>query len=511
MHEHSEKQAAGRIVFVGAGPGHPDLITVRAATWLRRADVVVHDALVSQEILDRIGPAARIVPALRDGEGSIDPGEAVGHLLVELAQAGTTVVRLKGGDPSVFARLAEELAPVRQAGVPFEIVPGVTAALAAAAAAGIPLTSRASASSATLITGHEADEKQPAGDVAAVARLPGTLIFYMGVEQVDKWSRELIDSGKSGDTPVTIVSRCSWADQQVAVTTLARCAADFDRHRWQAPAVAIVGEVSRGSDIPPSATRPLVGRRVVVPRPAGQGDEAASLITAAGGVPVAIPALRIEPPASWAAVDDALRQADGFDWIVFSSVNGVRAFGERMRAIGRDGRWLGTARLAAVGPSTAEALAAAGYRCDVVPAEFCAEGLSSALAGDGRRSRFLLLRADRGRDVLKRDLEAAGHEVTDVIAYRSAAVEGLDDRAVAALDAGPIDWIVVTSPAVAEACHRLFGGRLRAWRIATISPLTSAAVRSLGHTVATEAHEATARGLVQAMADWELAHAAQSR
>lgn len=511
MDDDLQKQPGGTIVFIGAGPGHPDLLTVKAAAWLRRADVVVHDALVPAEILAGIDAATELVPVPRGGDHGVDPGEAVGHLLVELAKGGRTVVRLKGGDPSVFARMAEEMQPVRDAGLAFEIVPGVTAALAAAAAAGIPLTSRSAASTATLITGHEADEKRSGIDFAAVTSLPGTLVIYMGVEQVDKWSRELIDAGKPGDTPVTIVSRCSWPDQQIAVTTLAKCAADFDRHRWRAPAVAIIGEVARAAAAPAVGRGPLTGRRVLIPRAAGQSDDMARRIAAAGGTSVAIPAIRIEPPPSWGPVDDALRQADGFDWIVFSSANGVNAFCERMRAIGRDARWLGTARLAAIGPATAAALADAGYRCDLVPTEFRAEGLSAALADGAGRMRFLLVRAERGRDLLQRELVAAGHEVRDVVAYRSTAIDTLDPRAAAALSADKIDWVVMTSPAVAEAAHGLFGERLSGWRIATISPLTSAAVRALGLRVAAEAAEATAPGLVRAMAELEFAHAAESR
>lgn len=511
MPHDSEKHSTGRVVFIGAGPGSPDLITMRAAAWLRRADVVVHDALVPGELLDGLATTARRVPVPRDTDGGVDPGEAVGRLLAELARAGETVVRLKGGDPSIFARMAEEVQPLRAAGIAYEVVPGVTAALAAAAAAAIPLTSRAAASSVTLITGHEADEKPAGVDFHAVARVPGTLAIYMGVEQVDKWSRELLAAGKPGATPVTIVSRCSWPDQQIAVTTLERCAADFKRHRWRAPAVAIVGEVAQAPLPAPSAARPLAGRLVLIPRPAGQADDLAARIDEQGGASVCVPAMRITPPVSWEPLDAALRAADTFDWIVFSSANGVAAFVERLRGMSRDGRWLGTARLAAVGPATARALGDAGLVCDLVPDEFRAEGLAAALAPTDGHGRFLLVRADRGRDVLAGELEAAGHAVTDVVAYRSEAIETLGERERQLVDACPIDWIVVTSPAVAAACAGLFGPRLHGWRIASISPLTSAALRRLGCAVTAEAAEATGQGLVRAMATWELAHAAQSR
>ncbi len=497
-------------MFVGAGPGSPDLMTVRAATWLRHADVVVHDALVPRELLDGLVGTAQRVPVPRDTGAGVDPGAAVGRLLVELAREGRTVVRLKGGDPAVFARMAEEVQPLRDAGLPYEVVPGVTAALAAAATAAIPLTSRAAASSVTLLTGHEADEKVAGIDFASVAHLPGTLAIYMGVEQAEKWSRELIAAGKPADTPVTVVSRCSWPDQQIAVTTLADCAADFEKHRWRSPAVAIVGEVAQGTGTGPSLARPLAGRTVLIPRPDGRGDDLAARLAEKGAAAVHVPAIRILPPTSWGPLDDAVGHADQFDWIVFSSVNGVIAFLERLRALGRDARWLGTARLAAVGPTTARALKDAGLLCDLVPDEFRAESLAAVLASAGCAARVLIVRAERGRDVLKRDLEAAGHAVTDVVGYQSEAITSLDERDRSLLESCPIDWLVVTSPAVAEACRGLFGDRLGRWRIASISPLTSAAVRGFGGAVAAEAAEATVGGIVDALAAWELAHAAQS-
>jgi len=507
MDHDTRRHFIGRVAFVGAGPGNPDLLTLRAARWLRQADVVVHDALVPRELLVAVGPATELVPVPRDGA---DPGEAAGHLVVQLAREGRTVVRLKGGDPAVFARMAEELRPLEEAGIPYEIVPGVTAALAAAAAAGIPLTSRAAASAVCLVTGHEADEKRSAIDFTALAAVPGTLAIYMGVEQVDKWSRGLLAAGKPGDTPVTIVSRCSWPDEQIAVTTLAECVADAQRQHWRSPAVAIVGAVARAAPPAPSSWQPLAGRRVLIPRPAGQGEEIAERIAEQGGTSVHIPAIRIAPPPSWDALDDALNHADTFDWIVFSSVHGVEAFLGRLAALSRDGRSLGSARLAAVGPATARALTAAGYACDCVPADFRAEGLVAALGGMGRGMRFLLCRADRGRDVLKRGLEAAGHHVTDVVAYRSMPVASLPEPMADLIATAPIDWITVTSPSVAEACHGLFGTRLADWRIASISPLTSAALDRLGLHTTAEAREATAAGIVAAMAAWELAHAAES-
>ena len=490
--------------FVGAGPGAPDLLTLRGAGLLQDADVVVHDGLVPSALLDAVGCHAERIPVPRTPEAGGDPGEETGLLLAGLAADGRMVVRLKGGDPSVFGRLSEEVRPLREAGCPFEIVPGVTAAVAAAAAAGMPLTSRSAASSLTIVTGHEADEKAESLDFSSLAGIPGTLAIYMGVEQAEKWSQALIQAGKPASTPVTVVSRCSLADQTVAQTTLGECAAAFDRCRWPAPAVVIVGAVAEAREIGTA----LTGRRVLITRPEGQGGELASMIVSRGGTCLHLPLIAIGPPASWEPLDRAILEADRFDWIVFASVNGVRSFAERMRLARRDGRHLGSVRLAAIGPATKRALEAAGYACDCMPSRFQSEGLLEALVGDRggglpRGSRLMLLRADRGRDLLRRELEAKGHEVAEIQAYTSRSLETIDPALLTALDRDGLDWITITSSAIAEAAVGLFGERLGSWKIASISPVTSATLRATGHVPAVEAREPTAAALVEAMADHE--------
>ncbi|MEI7781865.1 MAG: uroporphyrinogen-III C-methyltransferase, partial [Planctomycetota bacterium] len=500
----SGPEPLGRVFFVGAGPGHPDLLTLRAVACLRRADVVVHDVLVPAALLDAVESRAERIPVPRIATAG-DPGESVGRLLAKLATTGRSIVRLKGGDPSVFGRLAEELQPLREAGIPFEVVPGVTAALAAAAAAGVPLTSRAAASSVTILTGHEADEKTEALDFPALAGLPGTLAIYMGVEQVNKWSRALIAAGKPATTPVTVISRCSWPDQQIAVTTLGDCGAEFERCRWPSPAVVIVGEVA---DMPqPGSTEPpaLAGRRVLITRPRGQGDELAALIASLGGVCHHVPVIRIEPPESWEPLDQAIAASDTFDWIVFASVNGAHSFTERLRAAHRDGRHLGTTRLAAIGSTTARALESAGLTCDLQPDRFQSEGVVEALGATVRRGRFLLVRADRGRAVMRRDLESLGHHVTEVASYSSRSVESIDADTLAAIDRGGIDWITITSSFIAESAARLFGDRMRQWKIASISPVTSATLLQQGLRPTVEARQPTAAALADAIAAWERA------
>jgi uroporphyrinogen III methyltransferase/synthase len=487
----------GHVSFVGAGPGAADLLTLRAAEALRAAEVVVHDRLVPAALLDALCPTAERIAVVRDDAADGDPGETTGRLLVQLALAGRRVVRLKGGDPTVFARLAEELQPLRDAGVAVSMVPGVTAALAAAAAAAVPLTSRAAASSLTIVTGHEAEAKAAGLDFRSLATIPGTLVIYMGVEQAARWAQSLIEAGKPASTPVTVVSRCSWPTERIAAGTLADCAAGLDRAGWQSPAVVIVGAASR-----PATVGPLAGRRVLVTRPAGQGDELAALVRAAGGESVAVPVVGIADPPSWQPLDEAIGRADTYDWIVFASGNGVRSFAARLRAAGRDARALGTARLAAIGPATHRALDAVGLICDLTPADFRSEGLAAAFAALPPGGRFLLVRADKGRDLLRRELESHGHHVDEVVAYASRPLEAIDPATLAALDAG-VDWVTVTSSSIAESAVRLFGDRMRRWRIASISPITSAALERLGLRATVEAAEATAAGIVAAIGRWE--------
>jgi len=464
--------------------------------------VVVHDLLVPAAVLALIPASAERLTVPRDGrDDGADPGTAVGRLLADLAATGHTVVRLKGGDPGIFGRLSEEMAPVRAAGIAVEIVPGITAAAAAAAAAGIPLTSRSNASALTILTGHEALDKPEAIDFRALAATPGTLAIYMGVEQVGRWSGELVAAGKAGDTPVTIVSRCGWPDERIGTSTLACCARDFERHAWPSPAVVIVGDVAERAD---AATRgPLAGRRVLITRPHDQAAALDAAICAAGGSCLHVPAITVGPPPSWEPLDSALRQASSFDWVVFASANGARAFASRMHEAGLDARCLGTARVAAIGGATCRELAAAGLACDLVPERANSEGVVAAFAAAPPASRFLLVRANRGRDLMRRELEARGHTVSEVAAYATEPVIRLDPSTVALVERLPIDWVTVTSSLIAEATIGLFRDRLAGWRIASLSPITSATLRRHGLEPTVEAPIASVESLVEAMGEWE--------
>jgi uroporphyrinogen III methyltransferase/synthase len=522
-----EASPAGRVWFVGAGPGAADLLTLRAARLLESADVVLYDVLVPPHLLGILRPEVEKIPVCRNdpttGNRFGDPGLAVGDLLVRLAGMGRRVVRLKGGDPLVFARFSEEVAPLEKAGIAYEVVPGVTAATAAAAALTAPLTSRACASSVTLITGHRAGpapqnhEASPAdADFSQFALLPGTLVVYMGLEQLDRWTQSLLDAGCPGDRPVAVVSRCGWPDERRFVTTLAALRQNTTVRAWPSPAVTILGDVVGAApgvgllQIPAgeaTRTRPLAGRHVLITRPASHAHSVLERLHHLGAHGHCLPVIEIVPPASWERLDCAIREAATYDWIVFSSANGVEAFARRLTTIG-DARLLGTARLAAVGPRTAEALTGQRLACDLVPATHSAAGLLADLADEPPGRRFLLIQADRGRDTLQQGLTASGHTVDRVTAYVSRDIFKLDPLAEKTVNSGLIDWVMFSSPAITSSAIRLFGGHIAGWKTACNSQAAADILRAAGLPVHVVSPTPSMDSLLDAMAAWE-EHAAE--
>jgi uroporphyrinogen III methyltransferase/synthase len=496
---HSEQPAT--VYLVGAGPGDPGLITLRGVECLGRADVVLHDYLVNPQILRHVSPGAEIVCLGRHGVGRILSQEEVNARLVDLARQGKTVVRLKGGDPAVFARGAEEVDVLVQHGIPFEIVPGITAALAAGSCAGIPVTHRDLASAVALVTGQEREGKDRSPlDAEALARFPGTLVYYMGVTTAGCWASALIAAGKPADTPAAIIRRCSFPDQLSIRCTLGEVAATLHQRHLRPPAIVIVGQVAALAEkLSWFDHRPLFGVRVLVARPIDQAEGLAQPLAELGADVVVQPAIEISPPSDWGPVDAALAELSKFDWLVFSSSNGVRYLLDRVAAVGRDLRCLGGVKLATVGPGTAATLADYRLRADLIPDEFRAESLAAALAGDAAGKRFLLARASRGREVLAEQLRAAGGEVEQVVVYQSSDVARADDDVARRLAAGEIDYAAVTSSAIARSLASMFGAALNKTRLVSISPVTSETLRSLGLTVAVEAAQYTMQGVVAAI------------
>jgi uroporphyrinogen III methyltransferase / synthase len=497
----------GTVYLVGAGPGDPGLITLRGMQCLRRADVVLYDYLANPQLLAHCRPDAEKISLGKHGGGRIWSQEEINEALVRLAREGKTVVRLKSGDPVVFARGVEEIEALSIAGIPFEIVPGITAALAAGSYAGIPITHRELASAVALVTGHEDGGKEgPPLDYAALANFPGTLVFYMGVTTAARWSADLIAAGKPPETPVSVIRRVSFPDQKVWQTTLGGVTGFVAETRLRPPVIFVVGDVAALS---PALLwfdkRPLFGQSVLVTRPnvvrcsaAGQfpPEDFTSRLYELGAEVLYQPAIEIRPPNDWSAVDAALARLPDFDWLVFSSVNGVDGLLGRLP---HDLRALAGVRIAAIGSGTAQRLAEYHLQADLVPDEFRAEALAEALAADAKGKRFLLARASRGREVLAETLAAAGGIVEQVVVYQSIDVETADPEIAARLKAGKINWITVSSSAIARSLARLFGDDLRKAKLVSISPITSGTLRELGYEPAAEATEYTMEGVVSAI------------
>ncbi len=493
----------GRVYLVGAGPGDPGLLTLRGAACLRLADVVLYDYLVNPSLLDHAPPGARLECLGRHGRGRLWTQTEINARVVAEARAGQSVVRLKSGDPLVFAHAAEEIAALVAADIPYEIVPGVTAALAVGAYSGVPLTHRDVSSAVALVTGHEGDGKPGSElDFDALAQFPGTLVFYMGLTTAPIWCRRLVSAGKPSHTPVALVRRCTWPNQSQVFTTLCEVPAELQRLAWRPPVLAIVGDVvNLRWPVDWIASRPLFGQRVMITRAANQAAELRARFESLGAEVIAQPAIDIAPVADTTLLDQALDAVGSFAWLVFSSANGVRALLDRLLARGADVRCLAGVRLAAMGPGTAAALASYHLHTDLQPDDYRAESLADALADRVAGARVLLVRADRGREVLAQRLQAAGALVEQVVVYESHDVAEIDPELAARVAAGQMDWITVTSPAIARSLARLFGGALSQTRLVSISPLTSAALVELGFHPAAESREATLDGLVAAVVD----------
>ncbi|GIW93171.1 MAG: uroporphyrinogen III methyltransferase [Pirellulaceae bacterium] len=504
-HRQSKSPASGKVYLVGAGPGAAELITLRALHVLGRADVVLYDYLVNPRILRYARSGAELISLGQHGATRIWSQHEINEQMVALAQAGKTVVRLKGGDPAVFGRLADELDYLCEHGVAFEVVPGVTAASAMSAYAGIVLTERDAASAVALVTGQLSDQAPHERlDYRALAAFPGTLVFYMGVTTAHRWVPALIAAGKDPKTPAALVRRCSLPNQLVIRCALKEIPDQIRSRRLRPPALVVIGSVVTASDRRSWFEHlPLAGRSVLVTRPEGQAEELLWPLSELGADVLVQPAIRIEPPESWEPVDQAIARIGDFAWIVFSSSNGVQFFLNRLRDLGRDWRALGPCRLAAVGPGTARALAAYGLLCDLQPPRFTADDLARALKHLAMGQRVLLVRASRGRDVLREELAGVAAEVVQVVAYRSLDVERPDAQIARRLAEGRVDWVTVTSSAIARSLATLFGTDLAKAKLASISPITSGVLRQLGFEPAVEATAATMPSLIDAIVRFE--------
>jgi uroporphyrinogen III methyltransferase/synthase len=500
------------IYLVGSGPGDPGLFTVKGVECLRRADAVVYDRLAPQALLAHAHPGADLIyVGKRPGEPTMAQ-EAINALLVELGRAGKTVVRLKGGDPYVFGRGGEEALELERAGLPFEVIPGVTSGIAAPAYTGIPVTHRGVSTSVAFVTGHEDPAKgEPDVDWKGLANGAETLVLYMGVGRLAEITDELIAGGRDPETPVACIRWGTLPEQQTVTATLETIAEKVAAANLKPPAITVVGDVValREEGLDWFERKPLFGRRVVVTRARAQAGELSRELEALGAEVFEFPTIEIKPPEDFGPLDEAIRALDSFDWIVFTSVNGVEAFVERLKHRGLDLRSVPRrTKLAAIGPATAKRVEEAGLRVDVTPEEYRAEALIVALAKDSLRGeRVLIPRAKVAREILPEKLRETGAEVVVPPAYEAVPSEEGREPMKELLEKGEVDCVTFTASSTVENFVRSFGEEgaearrlLSKTTVACIGPITAKTARDHDIRVDVEAEEYTIGGLVSAVA-----------
>lgn len=505
-----DSHGKGIVFLVGAGPGDVGLITVRGKQLLESADAIVYDALANTALLPpdakESGRPELYYVGKRGGDERSAPQSEINDLLVKLARQGKRVVRLKGGDPLVFGRGSEEAQALNDAIIPFEIVPGVTAGIAAPAYAGIPVTHRGMATSVTFVTGHEDPDKAGTQtdwvSLAKVAAKGGTLVLYMGVKTLPSISAALIKAGLQGDIPAAAIQWGTHAKQRTVVGTLETLASDIEKAGLSAPVITVVGwPVVLRDEMAWFENRPLFGKRIVVTRASQQASTLSEKLREQGADVIEMPATRIAR-LDLAPLREVIGSISDYQWIIFTSQNAVSLFWEQLLSSGRDSRALANVKVCAVGPSTAGALLDIGIAVDVVPERFVAEGLLEMLSSrnDVTGSNVLYVAADGARDVLPQGLNELGASVTMLPVYRSVADGAGADKLKRALEAGQVDLVTFTSASSVQGYVDAVGeDASKLAPAASIGPITTEAVHAAGIEVIYEATESTIPGLVEAI------------
>jgi uroporphyrinogen III methyltransferase/synthase len=503
--------APGTVYLVGAGPGDPELITARGLRRLQEADMILYDALVHPDQLHAAKPGAELVFVGKRAGRASERQAAINRRLVEAAQQGKTVVRLKGGDPYLFGRGSEEAELLAAEGIPFEVVPGVPSPLAATAYAGLSLTHRELASSVAYVTASESVEKDRTGhDWAKLATATQTLVIFMGMRKLDSLAELLIEHGRPADTPAAVVQWASLPRQRTVVGTLSDIHARASAAGLGLPALTIVGEVVRLRDsLRWFDRKPLFGKRVLVTRAAHQAASIATRLRDEGAQPVLAPTIRIAPPDDVEPLRNAVTHLDLYDWVLFTSRNAVDWFFSALSESGLDARALGGARLCAIGAKTAAALTTRGIRPDLVPEDARAEGVIAAVrptieSAGGQATRILLPRAEEAREILPDSLREAGAEVDVVTAYRNLRPAASDVARIKSLiDPDEIDAVLFTSSSTVRNLYDLLGNdaaeRLNALDLFSIGPVTTKTAEQLGLHPRATAAEQTIESLVEAL------------
>lgn len=507
-----EKKSVGKVCLVGAGPGDPGLITVTGLARLRNADVVVFDALANPVLLAEAPDVAERIDVGKRAKHHKLTQDQTNQLLVDLARDGKFVVRLKGGDPYLFGRGAEECAFITKQGIHCEVVPGVTAGLAAPATAGIPVTHRKVASTVTIVTGHEDPTKgETSVDYDGLAKLiarGGTACFYMGVGRLQQIADSLAECGLTRSTPAAVVQWGTLPQQRTAKGTLDNIKAEVQRAGVSSPAIIVVGDVAAidepGLDY--FTHRPLFGQRILVTRTRQQASDLRAGLADLGAEVIEAPTLELVTPDNWDGVDEAVGRIDENDWVLLTSANAVNTLADRLAAMGQDVRQLGGVQIAGVGDATTAALwDRLRLTPDFVPRDFSGSSMAKQLIADRAMAgkRCLLLRADIARPELPKLLAEAGAVVNEVVAYQTRVPETLDAAALEALHEGQLDWVTFTSSSTVRNLIELLGNErdlLKSLKTASIGPTTSQTMRKLGLPVTIESESAGVASLIDAVA-----------
>lgn len=502
------KGLTGRLYLIGAGPGDPGLLTIKGKSCIEQADVIIYDYLANEEFLRYAKPQAEVIFAgKKGGETHIDQAE-INRILIEKARRGKTVVRLKGGDPFIFGRGGEEAAAAVAAGIPFEIVPGVTAAIGVPAYAGIPLTHRDIASAVTFVTGHEDPDKEnrqvPWEKLSGI----GTLVFFMGLSNLPEIVRQLLRHGQTPQTPVAVTRWGTRPEQRTVVGVLENIVEKVRAEALKPPALIIVGEVVKlREQLNWFEGRPLFGKRILVTRARDQAVEFTDLLKFYGADPVEFPTIEVVPPETWEALDEAIRKIEEYDWLIFTSANGVLYFLERLNANGKDIRDLKGIKLCAIGPRTAQEIERLGVRVDLIPAEYVAESLIEQMGRQDLSGRRILIpRAAVARDVLPEALIRMGARVDVVTAYRTIRPTRDLEWVKNLLQGGQISVITFTSSSTVRNFVEMFGPDearkfLNGVVVACIGPITAKTVEAYGMTVHVLPKDSTIPSLAQAIVE----------
>ncbi|PYV44377.1 MAG: uroporphyrinogen-III C-methyltransferase [Acidobacteria bacterium] len=500
----------GMVYLIGAGPGDPELISLKGLRCLQAADCIIYDYLVNVDLLSYARADAELVNVGKKGGQTHISQEEINDLIVERANSGKTVARLKGGDPFIFGRGAEEAEALAIAGIGFEIVPGITSGYAAPAYAGIPVTHRDFSPSVAFITGHEDPDK--AESLIAWDKIStsiGTLVFFMGVKSLPEIVENLVRHGRSPETPVALIQWGTYFKQEVLIGTLGSIVQQVHSVGFSAPAITVVGEVVRLRDrLKWFENRPLFGKRIIITRPPEQLEDFKAQLAQLGAEVIAFPTIEIREPTSWEALDEAIREIDQYQWLIFTSVNGVKNFFGRYRLAQKDIRQLKGVKISTIGPATEKAVRAMNLNVEVVPNEFKAEGLVESLKGKVMKgARVLIARAKVARDVLPEELRKQGAQVDVVETYQTTIPKASSSQLQQILEEQPVDLIVFTSSStvsnLAEIVEPLSLKKvLVGIGVATIGPITAQTAEKYGLKVSVQPSQYNIPALVRAIVQY---------